>query len=80
MKKRKEFIGTVISIKMKNTIVVEVERMTRHPLYRKTVRSTKHFVAHIENAVVEVGDYVKIAETKPISKTKHFLFIEKVSK
>jgi len=80
MKKRKEFTGTVISVKMKDTIVVEIERRTRHPLYRKAVKSTKHFVAHITGATVEVGDYVRIAESKPISKTKHFIFVAKVTK
>lgn len=80
MKKRKEFTGKVISTSMKNTVVVEVERQTRHPLYRKAVKRTKHFAAHIEGLVVEVGDLVKIAETKPISKTKHFVVVNKMTK
>ncbi len=80
MKKPKEFTGKIVSTKMKNTVVVEVERLTRHPLYRKAVRRTRHFVAHNETIAVEVGDLVKIAETKPISKTKHFIVLNKMTK
>lgn len=77
MKQKKEFTGKVISIKMKQTVVVEVEHLSRHPLYKKTVKRTKHFAAHYEGSNVAVGDTVTIQETKPISKTKHFKVIEK---
>lgn len=80
MKKQKEFVGKVISTFMKDTIVVEVERLTRHPLYRKAVKRTKHFVAHCVGLEVNVGDLVKIAETKPISKTKHFIVVNTMTK
>ncbi len=80
MKKRKEFKGKVVSTKMKNTVVVEVEHETRHPLYKKTVKRTKNFVAHVEGLELTEGEYVNIAETKPISKTKHFLVIGKTNK
>lgn len=80
MKKRKEFTGTVVSTSMKDTAVVEVERNHRHPLYRKTVKRTKRFVAHMSDVAVSVGDYVKIAETRPMSKTKHFIVISKETK
>ena len=62
--------GTVVSAKMDNTIVVEVERKFMHPLYNKFLRTTKKYHAHDENNSVKVGEIVKIRETKPISKTK----------
>lgn len=77
MKQRKEFTGKVVSTKMKNTIVVEVEHQTRHPLYKKTVKRTKNFAAHYEGNEIKVGDTVTVAETKPISKTKHFIVVGK---
>jgi len=80
MKKQKEFTGTVISTSMKDTVVVEVERLHRHPLYRKAVKHTKHFVAHVVDMDLSLGDLVIIAETKPISKTKHFIVISKATK
>lgn len=80
MKKQKEFTGIVISTSMTNTVVVSVERQTRHPMYRKAVKSTKHFVAHVEGIALAVGDWVRIGETKPISKTKHFIVLGKTTK
>ena len=80
MKQRKEFTGVVISTSMKDTVVVEVIRLSRHPLYRKTVKRTKHFVAHVTDIELAVGDQVTIAESKPISKTKHFIVVNKLTK
>ncbi len=80
MKQKKSFTGVVISSKMKDTVVVEVEHRNRHPLYKKTVRRTKHFAAHVRDGEYAVGDYVKIEETRPLSKTKHFLVTGKVTK
>lgn len=80
MKKRKELTGIVKSVRMKQTVVVSVERRTRHPLYRKTVRRTKNFAAHVNNIELIVGDVVRIGETKPMSKTKHFEVLGKVTK
>ena len=80
MKKSKEYKGTVISTSMKDTVVVEVERQSRHPLYKKIMKHTKHFVAHNTDASIAVGDYVSVAECKPISKTKHFMLVGKVQK
>ena len=77
MKQKKEFTGKVVSIKMKHTVIVEVEHLTQHPLYKKTVRRTKHFAAHYEGNELSVGNTVTIAETKPISKTKHFIVVGK---
>jgi small subunit ribosomal protein S17 len=80
MKKQKEFTGIVISTSMTNTVVVSVERLTRHPMYRKSVKRTKHFVAHVEGIELVVGDWVRIGETKPMSKTKHFIVLGKTTK
>lgn len=80
MKKRKEFVGIVVSAKMKNTVVVKVEHATRHPLYKKMVKRTKNFSAHVEGMEIAEGEYVRIAETKPISKTKHFIVVAKTTK
>lgn len=72
--------GPVVSTKMKDTVIVEVLRLSRHPLYKKTVKRTKRIAAHVSNMELVVGDNVAIQETKPISKTKHFLVIGKVTK
>lgn len=75
----KTFIGTVVSLKMKNTAVVKVERKFRHHKYQKVITRHKKFHAHNEIKIKE-GDIVKIKEVKPISKTKRFLVSEKVNK
>lgn len=62
--------GYVVSDKMDKTIVVRVDRLTQHPLYRKRVRKSKKFIAHDENNDAHVGDFVRIAESRPRSKTK----------
>lgn len=75
MKKQKVLKGIVISTKMKNTIIVEVERRVRHLLYKKSMKRTKHFAVDSQGKQVSVGDTVQIVETVPISKTKHFKLI-----
>jgi len=72
-------IGKVISTKMQKTAVVEVESISIHPLYKKRVRKTKKFKAH-NNLGVEVGNIVRIENTRPISKDKHFQIVEIVKK
>ena len=72
--------GKVVSVAMQHTIVVSVERTFSHPLYRKTVRKDRHFVAHNTLDGIVVGDTVKIVEIKPMSKTKHFMVVEKVER
>ncbi len=72
-------IGKVISTKMQKTAVVEVERISIHSLYKKRVRKTKKFKAH-DNLGVEVGNIVRIENTRPISKDKHFQVVEIVKK
>lgn len=64
--------GKVVSTKMAKTIVVEVERKYRHPIYRKTVRSRKNYKAHDEYGKAKMGDLVEIEEHRPISKTKRW--------
>lgn len=60
---------------MQNTIIVEVERRVRHPLYKKSVKRTKHIAVDSAGKHVAVGDVVHILETRPISKTKHFKLV-----
>lgn len=62
--------GRVVSDKMEKTIVVAVESLVEHPLYRKRLRRTKRFQAHDEKNEARTGDTVRIAETRPISKNK----------
>ena len=68
--KRKELVGIVVSDKMDKTVSVAVERRTRHPLYKKTVKKTSTFKAHDEKNECGIGDKVRIMETRPLSKTK----------
>jgi len=72
--------GTVISTKMQKTVVVKVERKFRHPLYEKVITRHKKYKAHNEDFDLKEGDLVKIIETRPISKDKHFKVVEKLSK
>lgn len=64
--------GKVVSAKNEKTVIVEVERLIVHPVYKKRVKRTSRFAAHNELTVKE-GDQVEIVETKPYSKTKRFL-------
>ena len=69
---RKVLRGRVVSDKMDKTVVVLVERVLRHPLYKKTVVRSKKYKAHDENNECRVGDIVEIMETRPLSKEKYF--------
>lgn len=64
--------GTVVSDKGEKTVVVNVERRMKHPLYKKTIRRSKRFAAHDEENRFRPGDQVRIIETAPISKTKRW--------
>lgn len=68
----KSLIGTVVSDSMDKTVVVLVERTTRHPLYRKTLRRSKRFLAHDDHLDAKPGDVVRIMETSPISRHKRW--------
>lgn len=78
--RRKTRTGIVVSDKMQKTIVVKVERFTRHPLYKKTIRRYKKFKAHDENSSAKTGDTVKIMETRPLSKEKRWRLLEVLKK
>ena len=64
--------GVVVSDKMDKSIVVNVERRTQHPLYKKFIRRSKKYVAHDENNSCKKGDVVQIRECRPISKRKNW--------
>ena len=68
--------GVVVSDKMDKTIVVRVERRTRHPLYGKEIRSSRKFYAHDEENSAQVGDRVRITETRPLSKNKNWRLLD----
>lgn len=71
--KPKVLTGTVVSDKMKDTIVVSVESYSKHPKYGKFIKSTKKFKAHDAGNTKKVGEKVEIVESRPISKDKHFI-------
>lgn len=71
-KNRKSQIGIVVSDKMEKTIVVKVETRVAHPLYGKTMRTSKKYKAHDENNEARIGDRVQIVETRPLSKDKRW--------
>ncbi|AZA10039.1 MULTISPECIES: 30S ribosomal protein S17 [Corynebacterium] len=77
---RKVRIGYVVSTKMQKTIVVELEDRKQHRLYGKTIRTNSKVKAHDENEIAGVGDRVRIEETRPLSKDKHFRLVEIVEK
>jgi small subunit ribosomal protein S17 len=77
---RKERVGRVVSNKMAKTLIVEVERRWPHPLYGKVVRQQKRFYAHDEKGEARVGDTVRIAETRPLSKLKRWRLVAVVDK
>ena len=68
----------VISNKMNKTIVVAVVSLKRHRIYKRTYKQTKHFYAHDENNTCQIGDVVRIEETRPLSKLKRWRLIEVV--
>lgn len=75
-KLRKTRIGTVSSNKMDKTITIVIERKIKHPIYGKFIKSTKKFHAHDETNDANVGDVVRIMETRPLSKTKKWRMVE----
>lgn len=77
---RKVRVGTVISDKADKTIIVRVDRTMSHPVYTKTVKSITKLYAHDEKNEAGVGDVVRLMETRPISKTKHWRLAEIVKK
>jgi small subunit ribosomal protein S17 len=74
--KPRAWFGNVISNKMNKTVVVAVERMVRHPVYSKFIRRVTRLKAHDEENRCQIGDRVKLIETRPISKEKHWRVVE----
>ena len=77
---KKEKVGRVVSDKMDKTIVVSVERLSRHPLYKRVIRLSTKFKAHDENNEARIGDTVRIVESRPLSATKRWRMVEIVAK
>lgn len=75
-KARKQQDGLVISDKMQKTVVVGVTRRVEHPLYKKYIRRTRKFLAHNESLACEVGDLVRIEESRPLSSRKRWVVKE----
>lgn len=72
----KQLTGRVVSTKMQKTVVVSVESVRRHPLYKHTIRTTKRYKAHDEDSACRDGDTVRIIESRPLSKEKRWRVIE----
>lgn len=72
--------GKVVSTAMNKGVVVAVERLSPHGQYQKRVRITKRYIAHDENAVASVGDYVRLEGCRPLSKSKRFAVAEVIRK
>ena len=77
---RRVLKGTAVSTVADKTVVVRVDRAYKHPLYGKTIRTSKKYHAHDEDNSVQVGDQVKIIECRPISKLKRFEVLKSASK
>ena len=76
----KTYTGKVVSNKMDKTVVVAVTRLFQHPTYKKTVKKVSKFKAHDTGNICQLGDNVKIMETRPISKDKRWLVLEILNK
>ncbi|MFW5872240.1 MAG: 30S ribosomal protein S17 [bacterium] len=79
-KLRRERVGTVVSNKMDKSIVIVVDRKVKHPIYGKFVSKSTKYVAHDEKNECNIGDTVKIMETRPISKRKNWRLVEIIEK
>ena len=79
-RKRKTRVGRVVSDKMNKTVVVAVETLRHHPLYKKTIRRAVKYKAHDEKNECRLGDTVKIIETRPLSKEKRWRVAEIITK
>jgi small subunit ribosomal protein S17 len=73
---RKERIGVVVSAKMNKSIVVAIKRKVEHPIYGKFINKTKNLMAHDEENSCNIGDTVRISETRPLSKNKTWRLVE----
>ncbi len=78
--KRKSQVGRVVSDKMDKTVVVSVERLRRHPIYKRVVRLSSKFKAHDQENSAKVGDTVRIEESRPLSREKRWTVVEIVAR
>jgi small subunit ribosomal protein S17 len=78
--KRRSKTGRVVSDKMDKTVVVSVERLRRHPIYKRVVRLSSKFKAHDQENTARVGDTVRIEETRPLSREKRWTVVEVVAR
>ncbi|MCL1910703.1 MAG: 30S ribosomal protein S17 [Leptospirales bacterium] len=77
---RKQLTGKVVSNKMDKTIVVQIDELVMHPLYKKSVKRTKKVKGHDEKNECSIGDLVRVAETRPLSKEKRYRLVEIIEK
>ena len=77
---RKDLVGRVVSDKMDKTVIVRVERLQRHRLYKKVIKATKKYKAHDEANDCRVGDLVRIVESRPLSREKRWTVAEILEK
>ena len=77
---RKSRIGVVVSDKMQKTIVVSIQELVQHKLYKKSVKRTVKFLAHDEKNDAHIGDKVQIMETRPLSKLKRWRLVQILEK
>lgn len=77
---RKSRVGVVVSDKMQKTIVVSIQELVQHKLYKKSVKRTVKFLAHDENNQANIGDKVQIMETRPLSKLKRWRLVQILEK
>ena len=79
-KRKQELVGKVVSAGNNKTITVLVETYRKDPLYKKRVKYSKKYAAHDENNTAHVGDKVRLAQTRPLSKTKRYELVEVIEK
>ena len=80
IEKRRSKVGRVVSDKMDKTVVVSVERLRRHPIYKRVVRLSSKFKAHDAENAARVGDTVRIEESRPLSREKRWTVVEVVAR
>jgi small subunit ribosomal protein S17 len=78
--RRQQKVGRVVSNKMNKTIVVVVESLKKHRIYKRTYKQTKRFQAHDEENICQIGDVVRIEESRPLSKMKRWRLVEIVKR
>ena len=77
---KRQVAGIIVSNKMDKTVVVQVERLVKHPLYKKFIRRRNKFKAHDKDNACQIGDRVEISESRPLSKTKRWRVVRIIEK